>query len=94
MFRTLNALATTLLSILFAAPAGTQPDLDSETRAADHTSETPDLTDVLQPVSIGVPTPRAAAAVAVAPAYDVDDEETMVDMRVIAELRRTLNLAA
>jgi len=94
MFRTLNALVTTLLSILFASPAAAQPALAAETRAATHTSDTPDLTDVLEPVSMGVPVPRSSDAVAVAPAYDIDDEETMVDMRVIAELRRTLNLAA
>jgi hypothetical protein len=94
MFRTLNALVTTLLSILFAAPAAAQPALGAETLAAAHTDDTPDLTDVLEPVSMGIPVPRATDTVAVAPAYDIDDEETMVDMRVIAELRRTLNLAA
>ena len=90
MLRTLQTFASTLLALLFAAPSTSQAQ-----RIASHDAgEGPDVTELLQPVSMGIPVPRELDSLAINPAYDVDDEETMVDMRVISELRRTLKLGA
>lgn len=54
----------------------------------------PDVTELLEPVSSGLPVARELELPMPRWTYELDDEDTMFDMQAVTAVSRTRNLAA
>jgi len=92
------SVSSLVLAVLSPAPGvAAAPEVSDDAGAAPTDAmlaAAPDVTDLLEPVSSGQPVVRELELPMPRWTYELDDEDTMLDMQAVTAAPRTCNLAA
>jgi hypothetical protein len=95
LFASVSSLVLAVVSPAAAAAAVPVALDDAEAAPTDAVlAAAPDVTDLLEPVSSGQPVVRELELPMPRWTYELDDEDTMLDMQAVTAAPRTRNLAA
>jgi len=94
LFASVSSLVLSAVSPAAAAPAPGVSDLADAGPTDAVLAAAPDVTDLLEPVSSGLPVARELELPMPRWTYELDDEDTMLDMQAVTAAPRTRNLAA